>query len=149
MIIIVFRTKIVVNIIVATTSRSLASFHWCSGERRLGLSFCCIALVHLPRGSRNHIRTNSIGSNPPIARFMWPSWGPSGADRTQVGPMLAPWTLLPGTCFLFGDIGLLLIGHLGTYCSVISIKQQQFSRKFGIWKCRLQNGGQFVQASIC
>ena len=22
------------------------------------------------------------------------TWGPSGADRTQVGPMLAPWTLL-------------------------------------------------------
>ena len=29
-----------------------------------------------------------------IARFMEPSWGPSGADRTQMGPMLAPWTLL-------------------------------------------------------
>ena len=24
------------------------------------------------------------------------TWGPSGADRTQVGPMLAPWTLLSG-----------------------------------------------------
>ena len=32
-----------------------------------------------------------------IARFMGPTWGPSGADRTQVGPMLAPWTLLSGT----------------------------------------------------
>ena len=30
------------------------------------------------------------------ARFMGPTWGPSGADRTQVGPMLAPWTLLSG-----------------------------------------------------
>ena len=29
-----------------------------------------------------------------IARFMGPTWGPSGADRTQMGPMLAPWTLL-------------------------------------------------------
>ena len=28
--------------------------------------------------------------------FMGPTWGPSGADRTQVGPMLAPWTLLSG-----------------------------------------------------
>ena len=28
-----------------------------------------------------------------IARFIGPSWGSSGADRTQVGPMLAPWTL--------------------------------------------------------
>ena len=27
---------------------------------------------------------------------MRPTWGPSGADRTQVGPMLAPWTLLSG-----------------------------------------------------
>ena len=25
---------------------------------------------------------------------MGPTWGPSGADRTQMGPMLAPWTLL-------------------------------------------------------
>ena len=31
-----------------------------------------------------------------IARFMGPTWGPSGADRTRVGPMLAPWTLLSG-----------------------------------------------------
>ena len=31
-----------------------------------------------------------------IARFMGPAWGPSGAYRIQVGPMLAPWTLLSG-----------------------------------------------------
>ena len=31
-----------------------------------------------------------------IARLMGPTWGPSGAGRTQVGPMLAPWTLLSG-----------------------------------------------------
>ena len=31
-----------------------------------------------------------------IARFMGPTWNPPGADRTQVGPMLAPWTLLSG-----------------------------------------------------
>ena len=29
-----------------------------------------------------------------IARFIGRTWGPSGADRTQVGSMLAPWTLL-------------------------------------------------------
>ena len=34
---------------------------------------------------------------PLIARFMGPTWGPSGGDRTQVGPMLAPWTLLSGS----------------------------------------------------
>ena len=31
-----------------------------------------------------------------IARFMGPTWGPSGDNRTQVGPMLAPWTFLSG-----------------------------------------------------
>ena len=31
-----------------------------------------------------------------IARFVGPTWGKPGADRTQVGPMLAPWTLLSG-----------------------------------------------------
>ena len=34
-----------------------------------------------------------------IERLMGPTWGPSGADRTQVGPMLASWTLLSG-CLL-------------------------------------------------
>ena len=28
---------------------------------------------------------------------MGPTWGPPGADRTKVGPMLAPWPLLSGT----------------------------------------------------
>ena len=28
--------------------------------------------------------------------FMGPTWGPSGAERTQVGPMLTPWILLSG-----------------------------------------------------
>ena len=34
-----------------------------------------------------------------IARFMGPTWGPPGDDRTQVGPMLAPRTLLLGSVF--------------------------------------------------
>ena len=39
---------------------------------------------------------------PLIARFMGPTWGPSGADRTQVGPMLAPWTFPSGTLCVRG-----------------------------------------------
>ena len=35
-----------------------------------------------------------------IASFMGPTWGPSGADRTQVGPMLASWTLLSGMFYM-------------------------------------------------
>ena len=32
-----------------------------------------------------------------IARFMEPAWDPPGPCRPQMGPMLAPWTLLSGT----------------------------------------------------
>ena len=39
---------------------------------------------------------------PPIPRFMGLTWGPSGADRTKVGPMLAPWTLLSGSMLKAG-----------------------------------------------
>ena len=39
-----------------------------------------------------------------IAKFLGPTWGPSGADRTQVGPMLAPWTLLSGLSSVSGII---------------------------------------------
>ena len=31
-----------------------------------------------------------------IAKFMGPTWGPTGCCRPQMGPMLAPWTLLSG-----------------------------------------------------
>ena len=43
------------------------------------------------------LRTKSFVKGPLIARFIGPTWGPSGTDRTQMGPMLAPWTLLSGT----------------------------------------------------
>ena len=36
---------------------------------------------------------------PQITRFMGPTWGPPGNDRTQVGPMLAPWALLSGSSY--------------------------------------------------
>ena len=36
-----------------------------------------------------------------IARFMGPTWHPPGDDRAQVGPMLAPWTLLSGLSIAF------------------------------------------------
>ena len=31
-----------------------------------------------------------------IAKFMGPTWGPPGSCRPQMGPMLAPWTLISG-----------------------------------------------------
>ena len=42
--------------------------------------------------------TGSFKRLPPlVTRFMGPTRSPSGDDKTQVGPMLAPWTLLSGT----------------------------------------------------
>ena len=34
--------------------------------------------------------------NPQIAKFMGPAWGPPGSCRPQMGPMLAPCTMLSG-----------------------------------------------------
>ena len=42
---------------------------------------------------------------------MGPTWGPSGADRTQVGPMLAPWTLLSGTGY-FSEFKIWFISYI-------------------------------------
>ena len=35
-----------------------------------------------------------------IARFTWPTWGPHGSCRPQVGSMWAPWTLLSGAVLI-------------------------------------------------
>ena len=56
-----------------------------------------------------------------IARLMGPTWGPSGADRTQVGPMLAPWTLLSGM--------LLCIEYVPLSISVSNVKKITFCYK--------------------
>ena len=46
----------------------------------------------------------AYGQRTPDSKIMRPTWGPSGADRTQVGPMLAPWTLLYGTSFILATM---------------------------------------------
>ena len=50
--------------------------------------------------SLHHWHQWQQANSPLIAGFMVPTWGPAGADRTQLGPMLAPWTLLPGLLLL-------------------------------------------------
>ena len=42
------------------------------------------------------VKSENMGILTLIARFMGPTWGPSGADKTHVGPLLASWTLLSG-----------------------------------------------------
>ena len=43
-----------------------------------------------------------------IAKFMGPTWGPPRSSRPQVGPMLAPWTLLSGYICLPHNIDVIL-----------------------------------------
>ena len=47
-------------------------------------------------GSTIHV----IKDTTPITRFMGPTWGPPGSCRPQMGPMLAPWSLLSGYIML-------------------------------------------------
>ena len=46
---------------------------------------------------------------------MWLTWGPSGADRTQVGPMLAPWNFYNPTYWVTD------IACLTTKCPFLSV----------------------------
>ena len=55
------------------------------------IEYCSLILVN---GMQYHDKDQMARLPAPIARFMGLTWGPSGANRTQVGPMLAPWTLL-------------------------------------------------------
>ena len=59
---------------------------------------CKATLITLPHifSQRCHCKESLI------ARFMGPTWGPSGADRTQVGPMLV--TLLCYLGYLFESL---------------------------------------------
>ena len=67
-----------------------------------------------------------------IARFMGPTWGPSGTDRTQVGPILAPWTLLFGkakrmSCGRDANLSLIYsIRMLDETCFVLCLKNSSF-----------------------
>ena len=58
---------------------------------------------------------------------MRPTWGPSGADRTQVGPMLAPWTLLG---YLHNQSSNKAILPRTDSCSINTLRPRQNGRHF-------------------
>ena len=59
--------------------------------------------------------------------------------------------LLPGRrqAIIQTNDGILLIEPLGTNLSEILIEIIRFYSRKCIWKCRLENGGHFVLASMC
>ena len=56
--------------------------------------FMCVSNMSVIDAGDNVI--NPGPREPQIARFMRPTWGPSGSCRPQMSPMLAPWILLSG-----------------------------------------------------
>ena len=70
---------------------------WCteffSGNKKVLLIF--LHFFYLPRAIKGlSTIVNTMAAQ--IAKFMWPSWGPSGSCGPQVGPTLAPRILLSG-----------------------------------------------------
>ena len=65
-----------------------------------------------------------------IARFMGPNWGPSGADRTQVSPMLAPWTSLLGSVLILGGCFKKMIIPLDCLLNITSVFGQNYNFVF-------------------
>ena len=71
-----------------------------------------------------NLRTEGYHDATLVARFMGPTWGPSGADRTQVGPILAPLTLLSGQLCVNGGT---IVCRNGVEVQTIT------SHKTGMW----------------
>ena len=69
------------------------------------------------------------------ARFMGQTWGPPGSCRPQMGPMLAPWTLLSGCCWLWlksvcnspGTAALADVGGMDRYLTITKDNQPETS----------------------
>ena len=68
-----------------TVQFMMCAKHWVNFDLKVAYMYIYIYITELSLLST---------STSLIARFMGPTWGPSGADRTQVGPMLAPWTFV-------------------------------------------------------
>ena len=76
-----------------------------------------------------------------VTRLMGPSWSPPGADRTQMGPMLAPWLLLFGYSHHPDIIRI----HRNNY---IYIRNQQFYQIRIFWKGNTKHKCEFENTSM-
>ena len=98
----------------------------------------------------NFTATNAILSQ--IARFMEPTWGPSGADRTRMGPMLAPWTFLTGILFSSDNNSSILTVHMRGGLLTCPVKLDQgiswaTMRSMGVGSCGASFSGKYFTRS--
>ena len=80
-----------------------------------------------------------------IAKFIGPTWCPPGSCRPQVGPMLAPWTLLSG------HQGELMV-HVCCGATCLSHKAHGMHRRLlhkYLWNCYLYDSFVKVTDSVC
>ena len=56
--------------------------------------FMCVCVLLASERVLSYKSTDVAFVTTLVARFMGPTWGPAGANKTQVVPMLSPWTLL-------------------------------------------------------
>ena len=69
-----------------------------------------------------------------IIRFMGPMCGPSGANRTQVGPMLAPWTLLSGvSVWIWNHISCYRSSHCKSWSSYLYIGNSYTGKRASLY----------------
>ena len=104
----------------------LQTFHVCFSYQKLKHQW------KIYRGS-GFLSCRSAGGRwlPLIAMFIGLIWGPSGADRTQVGPMLALWTLLSGTLLNYSTTRW-ISGY--SIWSLIVLRIFAMNRCFSHWK---------------
>ena len=88
------------------------------------------------------IRGSLLSGRPLIARFMEPTWGTSGANRTQEGPLLAPWTLLSGVIHrAFRSVN-------GIYMLMSWARQWPYINRYGTNQCKANRCGVTCATSI-
>ena len=82
--------------IIPTIWKSFCRWYWLSKPLREHCSNTEHLCLHSGRLFKS---TCAVDIPSQIAKFMGPTWGPSGSCRPQMGPMLDQWTLLSGLCF--------------------------------------------------
>ena len=68
-----------------------------------------------------------------IARFMGPAWGPPGSCRPQMGPMLAPCTLLSGNAL--GPVSIIMDHNRWHYAMIVAIHGSMDGGRSLSWLC--------------
>ena len=81
-----------------------------------------------------------------IAKFMGPLWGPPGSCRPQMGPMLAPWTLLSGLYPNIAITGVTTSSNVKKYLhkNVTFVYKESMHTQLQGYKCRSHKNGEAI-----